>query len=74
MPLYSEPFPFTLCSALVRNRTGTMATINLMPLVIFTGRNNPLVPLLGVLFDSWNFFHRSLARIVVLESIAHVTS
>ncbi|KAN0086319.1 hypothetical protein V8E54_000007 [Elaphomyces granulatus] len=46
-----------------------MATINLMPLVIFTGRNNPLVPLLGVLFDSWNFFHRSLARIVAVTKV-----
>ncbi|KAN0070070.1 hypothetical protein V8E54_011651 [Elaphomyces granulatus] len=46
-----------------------MATINLMPLVILTGRNNPLIPLLGVLFDSWNFFHRSLARIVVVPKV-----
>ena len=72
----NTPFsePMKTVATLVRNRTGTMATINLIPLVILAGRNNPLIPLLGVSFDTWNFFHRSLARIVVLESVAHVIS
>ncbi|OXV05903.1 hypothetical protein Egran_06329, partial [Elaphomyces granulatus] len=66
--------PLKTAATLVRNRTGTIATINMIPLVILAGRNNPLIPLLGISFDTWNFFHRSLARIVVLESIAHVIS
>ena len=72
----NTPFsqPMKTVATLVRNRTGTMATINLIPLVILAGRNNPLIPLLGISFDTWNFFHRSLARIVVLESVAHVIS
>ncbi|KAL1965404.1 hypothetical protein VTN77DRAFT_5841 [Rasamsonia byssochlamydoides] len=56
---------------ILRNRTGTLATVNLIPLVILAGRNNPLIPLLGLSFDTWNFFHRWLARIVVLESVTH---
>jgi hypothetical protein len=55
----------------IKDRTGTMATVNLIPLVILAGRNNPLIPLLRLSFDAWNFFHRWLARIVVLEAIAH---
>lgn len=58
----------------LRNRTGTLATANLIPLVILAGRNNPLIPLLGLSFDSWNIFHRWLARIVAAESLAHFLS
>ena len=35
------------------------------------GRNNPLIKLLDVSFDTWNLLHRWLGRIVVLESLAH---
>ena len=35
------------------------------------GRNNPLVPLLGISFDTYNLLHRWLGRIVVLESVLH---
>lgn len=59
-------------AGVIRNRTGTMATVNLIPLVLVAGRNNPLIPLLRVSFDTFNLIHRWLARIVVLESIAHV--
>ncbi|CRG85905.1 hypothetical protein PISL3812_02908 [Talaromyces islandicus] len=59
---------------ILRNRTGTLATANLVPLVILAGRNNPLIPLLGLPFDSWNFFHRWIARIVALEAVAHTFS
>lgn len=59
-------------AGIVRNRTGTMATVNLIPLVIMAGRNNPLIAMLHVPFDTWNLLHRWLGRIVVLESLAHV--
>lgn len=61
-------------SGLLRNRAGTLAVTNLIPLVILAGRNNPLIPLLGLSFDTWNFFHRWLARIVTLEGITHMLS
>lgn len=57
---------------LIRNRTGYMATANLFPLLVMAGRNNPLIPLLRVSFDTWNLLHRWLGRIVVLEGLAHV--
>ncbi|KAI9929087.1 hypothetical protein ASPWEDRAFT_49259 [Aspergillus wentii DTO 134E9] len=59
-------------SGIIRNRTGTMATVNLIPLVLMAGRNNPLITLLQVPFDTWNLLHRWLGRIVVLESLAHI--
>ena len=55
----------------LRNRTGTLATVNLIPLVLISGRNNAVTGLLGIPFDICNTFHRWFARIVVVESIAH---
>lgn len=59
-------------AGIIRNRTGTMATVNLVPLVLLAGRNNPLISLLHVPFDTFNLIHRWLARIVVFETLAHV--
>ncbi|KAE8350198.1 ferric reductase NAD binding domain-containing protein [Aspergillus coremiiformis] len=59
-------------AGIIRNRTGTMATVNLIPLVLLAGRNNPLIKLLEVPFDTYNLIHRWLARIVVFETLAHV--
>ncbi|KAK3723487.1 hypothetical protein LTR37_001739 [Vermiconidia calcicola] len=36
-----------------------------------TGRNNPLIWLLGISFDSYNMIHRWIGRIVVLEAVLH---
>ena len=58
-------------AGIIRNRTGTMATVNLIPLVLMAGRNNPLIALLRVPFDTWNLLHRWLGRIVVMEALAH---
>jgi len=56
----------------IRGRTGHLAVINIMVLFIFAARNNPLIPLLGITFDTFNLFHRWIGRIVILESLAHV--
>jgi predicted ferric reductase len=58
-------------AGIVRNRTGTMATVNLIPLVIMAGRNNPLIAMLHVPYDTWNLLHRWLGRIVVAQALAH---
>jgi hypothetical protein len=55
----------------VRNRTGVLATVNMIPLFLMAGRNNPLIPLLGISFDTFNLLHRWLGRIVILEALAH---
>lgn len=68
MPYNSKPDSI---SSLILSRTGVMATVNLIPLVLTAGRNNPLITLLQVPFDTFNLIHRWLARIVVCEALAH---
>lgn len=58
-------------AALVRNRTGVLAVVNMVPLFLMAGRNNPLIKLLGMSFDTFNLLHRWLGRIVILEALAH---
>ncbi|KAI4231518.1 MAG: hypothetical protein L6R40_007712 [Gallowayella cf. fulva] len=55
----------------LRGRTGHLAFVNMMPLMVFAGRNNVLIPLLRVSFDTFNIFHRWISRLVVAEAAAH---
>ncbi|RGP77930.1 hypothetical protein FLONG3_3999 [Fusarium longipes] len=61
---------FAFCAEL-RGRSGTLALVNMVPLIIFAGRNNPLIAWLKISFDTYNLLHRWMGRIVVLESIIH---
>jgi len=57
--------------AALRGRSGLIAVFNLFPAVTFALRNNPLITLLHVPFDTFQLFHRWSARIFILESIIH---
>ena len=57
-----------------RGRCGSLATFNLVFTILFALRNNPLINLLQVSYDSFNLFHRWMARLVVVEAIAHVSA
>ncbi|KFH42874.1 Ferric/cupric reductase transmembrane component-like protein [Hapsidospora chrysogenum ATCC 11550] len=61
---------FAFCAE-VRGRSGTLALVNMVPLIIMAGRNNPLIPLLQVSFDTYNLLHRWMGRVVVIESVIH---
>ena len=52
-------------------RSGVIAVMNMIPLFLLAGRNNPVIKLTGIPFDTMNLIHRWLGRIVVLEAIAH---
>jgi Ferric reductase like transmembrane component/Ferric reductase NAD binding domain/FAD-binding domain len=67
---YSESNKAALIAE-VRGRTGILATVNMIPLILFAGRNNPAISLLKVSFDTYNLLHRWIGRIVVVEAIAH---
>lgn len=54
--------------------SGTLAIINMVPLVITAGRNNPLIPILKLSFDKFNLVHRWLGRIVVFEAVIHTVA
>ena len=55
----------------LRNRSGTLAVVNMIPLTIMAGRNNPLIGMMNISFDSFNLVHRWFGRIVVIETIVH---
>lgn len=55
----------------LRGRTGVLAVVNMIPLVIMAGRNNPLISILQISFDTYNLLHRWMGRIVVLEAVLH---
>lgn len=63
---------FTEAAALLRNRSGVLAVVNMVPLFLMAGRNNPLISLLNLSFDTFNLLHRWIGRIVILESLCHV--
>lgn len=53
------------------SRTGVLAVLNMIPLFLLAGRNNPMVWLMGISFDDFNLLHRWIGRIVIFEAIAH---
>ncbi|RYP78114.1 hypothetical protein DL770_006941 [Monosporascus sp. CRB-9-2] len=61
-------------AAEIRGRSGTLAAINMVPLIILAGRNNPLIAMLKVSFDTYNLLHRWLGRIVVIEAVIHTAA
>lgn len=58
----------------LRGRSGTLAVLNMVPLFLLAGRNNPLIPLLRLSFDTYNLLHRWLGRLIVLESLVHTSA
>jgi predicted ferric reductase len=58
----------------LRGRCGALAAFNLIFTILFALRNNPFIWLLGISYDTFNLFHRWTARLVILESIAHVAA
>jgi hypothetical protein len=66
----AQPLPQQL--AKIRGRSGTLAVFNLILTVLFALRNNPFIWLLNISYDTFNLFHRWIARLVILQSTAHV--
>jgi hypothetical protein len=58
----------------LRNRTGTLAVANMLPLVLMAGRNNPLIGMLNMSYDSFNMMHRWFGRIIVAEAVTHMVA
>ncbi|KAI9369885.1 ferric reductase like transmembrane component-domain-containing protein [Aspergillus egyptiacus] len=51
---------------------GHLAVMNTPGLVLTAGRNNPMIPLLGIQFDTFNLLHRWIGRLIVVGGIAHM--
>lgn len=58
----------------LRGRSGNLAVLNMVPLFLLAARNNPLISILHVSFDTYNLLHRWLGRIVVLEAVTHTVA
>ncbi|KAJ5167192.1 uncharacterized protein N7482_005973 [Penicillium canariense] len=58
----------------LRGRSGTLAVLNMVPLFMLAARNNPLISILRISFDTYNLLHRWLGRIIVLESVVHTAA
>ena len=63
---------FATVSEEIRNRSGILAVVNLVPLFIMSARNNPLIIWLNMSYDTFNLLHRWFGRIVVLEIMVHM--
>ncbi|KAK3651654.1 hypothetical protein LTR56_005462 [Elasticomyces elasticus] len=57
--------------AQLRGRTGSLAAFNIIPTVLFALRNNPLIPITRVSYDTFNLLHRWCARVVIFEAVLH---
>lgn len=51
---------------------GHLSVMNSPTLVLSAGRNNLLIPLLGVQFDTFNLLHRWIGRIMAVEALVHM--
>ncbi|KAF4635913.1 hypothetical protein G7Y89_g2189 [Cudoniella acicularis] len=69
---YSRSDKWSIIAEL-RGRSGVLAVVNMVALIIFAGRNNPFIPLLQISFDTYNLMHRWVGRMVVVEVIVHTT-
>lgn len=56
---------------ILRNRTGTLATVNLIPIIIMSTIKNPLINALHISYDSFNLMHRWVGRLSILQGVAH---
>lgn len=53
---------------------GHLAVMNTPGLVLSAGRNNPLVALLGLSFDTFNFMHRWVGRVIAANAVIHMSA
>ncbi|CAI6333845.1 unnamed protein product [Periconia digitata] len=58
-------------ASILRNRSGVMSVMNCIPLFLLAGRNNPIIMLTNLPFDTMNLIHRWIGRIVILEALCH---
>ncbi|VVT54095.1 uncharacterized protein SAPINGB_P003904 [Magnusiomyces paraingens] len=55
----------------IADRTGIMSTTQIPPIFLFAGRNNLLQWLTGWSFDTFNVYHRWVARVMVFYAFMH---
>ncbi|KAJ5280548.1 Riboflavin synthase-like beta-barrel [Penicillium angulare] len=66
--------PFTKKMFQLKYAAGHLAVMNTPGLVISAGRNNPLISMLGLSFDTFNFMHRWVGRTIAANAIIHMSA
>jgi hypothetical protein len=66
--------PLHVVAVEMRQRSGILAVVNMIPLFVMATRNNPLIHWLDISFDTFNLLHRWFGRIVVIETLLHTSS
>ncbi|KAK6366949.1 hypothetical protein LTS17_010500 [Exophiala oligosperma] len=56
---------------ILRNRTGCLSVVNLIPIIVLSTVKNPLISLLNIPYDTFNLMHRWLGRVSIFQGIAH---
>jgi hypothetical protein len=56
----------------IKYAAGHLAVMNSPALVLTAGRNNPLISLLGIPFDTFNLLHRWVGRIMISGALVHM--
>ncbi|KAE8379809.1 ferric reductase NAD binding domain-containing protein [Aspergillus bertholletiae] len=56
----------------IKYAAGHLCVMNLPVLVLTAARNNPLIPMLGLQFDTFNLMHRWIGRLIIGEAIVHM--
>ncbi|KAF2672836.1 hypothetical protein BT63DRAFT_368312 [Microthyrium microscopicum] len=69
---YDKPSREVIAS--LRGRSGLIAVFNLFPTIVFALRNNPLIWVIHVSYDTFQLFHRWAARIFIIEALIHALS
>jgi hypothetical protein len=64
----------TLVAAAIQRRSGLFALSHLVPMFVLAARNNPLIWMTGVSFDTFNLFHRWTGRFIGWEILIHATT
>lgn len=67
---YFRPDKYSIVAEL-RGRTGVLCVVNMIALILLAGRNDPLIGLLQISFDTYNLVHRWMGRMVILLAVAH---
>ncbi|KIW78102.1 hypothetical protein Z517_07935 [Fonsecaea pedrosoi CBS 271.37] len=57
---------------ILRNRTGTLAIANMIPIMVMSTVKNPLITMLDISYDTFNLMHRWFGRLTILEATTHV--
>ncbi|OGM47333.1 ferric-chelate reductase [Aspergillus bombycis] len=56
----------------IKYAAGHLCVMNLPVLVLTAARNNPLIPMLGLQFDTFNLMHRWIGRLIIGEAVIHM--